>query len=288
MLAALTPADGADEAEFAALKGADNNDAQTRVDEPKDDRGPTPLERARAALAQSTAQPLSSGEVCTELVDVARENALPVGFFTNLIWRESRFDHEAISRAGAMGIAQFMPDVADKLNLDAFEPRDAIAASGRLLRELLGRFNNLGLVAAAYNAGPKRVFDWMRQKATLPKETRDYVSIITGRPVERWVGPKKAVVFDVPRQVPCHRSATFVAAADAERSDQQRKVAEEEKAERLAREREREREAAARAAAAKKKKGKHAIASTSRAKSAAPPAASTTSTTKPLKLAERR
>ena len=271
VLAALTTVDSVDEAESAALKSdADNNDALTRVDEPKDDKGPTPLERARAALAQSTATPLSDGEVCTELVDVARDNALPVGFFTNLIWRESRFDHEAISRAGAMGIAQFMPDVADKLKLDAFDARDALSASGRLLRELLGRFNNLGLVAAAYNAGPKRVFDWLRQKAPLPKETRDYVSIITGQPVEKWVGPKKAVVFDVPRQVPCHRSAQFAAIAGAERADQLRRVAEEEKAARLEKERKEREAAAARAAAAKnaKKKGKHAIATASSARPA--------------------
>jgi len=270
-LAALTSVDSVDEAESAALKNdTDNNDALTRVDEPKDDRGPTPLERARAALAQSTAAPLSDGEVCTELVDVARDNALPVGFLTNLIWRESRFDHEAISRAGAMGIAQFMPDVADKLKLDAFDARGALAASGRLLRELLGRFNNLGLVAAAYNAGPKRVFDWLRQKAPLPKETRDYVSIITGQPVEKWVGPKKAVVFDVPRQVPCHRSAQFAAIAGAKRADQLRRVAEEEKAARLEKERE---AAAARAAAEKnaKKKGKHTIATASSARSAPHP-----------------
>jgi soluble lytic murein transglycosylase-like protein len=89
---------------------------------------------ARAALAQSNAPALSNNEVCTRLIDVARANALPVGFFTNLIWRESKFDHEAISRAGAMGIAQFVPDVAEKLGFNAFDARDALPASGQLLR----------------------------------------------------------------------------------------------------------------------------------------------------------
>ena len=161
-------------------QNADERD-ETRTQTPNDDRGSTPLERARSALAQSNAPTLSNNEICSNLIDIARANALPVGFFTNLIWRESKFDHEAISRAGAMGIAQFMPDVAEKLGLDAFDARNALAASGRLLRTLLARFNNLGLVAAAYNAGPKRVFGWLRQRSTLPKETRDYVSIITGR-----------------------------------------------------------------------------------------------------------
>ncbi len=140
---------------------------------------------------------------------VAQANALPVGFFTNLIWRESNFDHFAISRVGAMGIAQFMPDVADRMGLgDAFDARDALPASGKLLRTLRARFNNLGLVAAAYNAGPKRVADWLDQRSELPKETRDYVAIVTGRPAEQWRGVKaKAVVLQrsAPRPMPPQR-----------------------------------------------------------------------------------
>jgi soluble lytic murein transglycosylase-like protein len=208
-------------------QNADERD-ETRTEAPNDNRAPTRLERARSALALSNAPTLSNNEVCSNLIDVARVNALPVGFFTNLIWRESKFDHEAISRAGAMGIAQFMPDVAEKLGLDAFDARNALPASGRLLRRLFARFNNLGLVAAAYNAGPKRVFDWLRQRSTLPKETRDYVNIVTGRPVDQWLGRKsKAIVFDVPRQVPCHRSAAFSAVEGAEHAAQLRKAAEE-------------------------------------------------------------
>src|SRR6266576_654393 len=80
--------------------------------ESKDPRVPTSLERARAALAESNAPALSNNEICTNLVAVAQANALPIGFFANLIWRESRFDREAISKVGAMGIAQFMPAVA--------------------------------------------------------------------------------------------------------------------------------------------------------------------------------
>jgi hypothetical protein len=193
-------------------------------------RKPTALERAKAALAESDAPALSDHEICTTLIKVAQANQLPVGFFTNLIWRESRFDHVAISRAGAMGIAQFMPAVADELRLDAFDPRDALPASGRLLRTLRARFGNLGLVAAAYNAGPKRVSDWLEQRSGLPKETRNYVNLITGQPAELWRNVKaKAVVFNVPRQVPCHRNAEFSEVEQAERMQQARKVAEEEK-----------------------------------------------------------
>jgi hypothetical protein len=247
------------------------------VDDMKDDKAPTQLERARAALAQSNAPALSNSEVCTRLVDVARANALPVGFFTNLIWRESKFDHEAISRAGAMGIAQFMPDVADKLGLNAFDPRDALPASGRLLSTLRARFNNLGLVAAAYNAGPKRVVDWLQQRAKLPKETRDYVSIITGRPIEQWLGKLKTVVFNIPRQVPCHQSMEFAEAEQAERAVQQARLAEEQKELERQKQLEKQRQAekqkqlekermAAKAQSAQRKKGRHGIATANRAK----------------------
>jgi hypothetical protein len=130
-----------------------------------------------------------------------------------------------------------MPDVADRLGLDAFDARDALPASGRLLRTLRARFGNLGLVAAAYNAGPKRVLDWQQQRAGLPRETRDYVSIVTGRPVEQWrEGKAKTVVFNVPRYVPCHRIAAFAAIEQAERTAQLRKLAEEQKAAETARE----------------------------------------------------
>jgi hypothetical protein len=191
---------------------------------------PSMLERARAALAESDAPAISSHEICTTLIEVAQANRLPIGFFTNLIWRESQFDHVAISRAGAMGIAQFMPDVADKLGLDAFDARDALPASGKLLRTLRTRFVNLGLVAAAYNAGPKRVADWLESRGGLPRETREYVNHVTGRPVEHWRELKsKTVVYRVPRQVPCHRTAEFSAIEQAERAEQAKKVAEEQK-----------------------------------------------------------
>ena len=207
-------------------------DTRDTIDAPKDTRTPTSLERARLALAESSAPALSHTELCSSLVDVAQANALPLGFFTNLIWQESRFDHEAISPVGAMGIAQFMPDTAERVGLDdAFDGREALPASAKLLRTLIDRFGNLGLAAAAYNAGPKRVSDWLAQRSGLPKETRDYVSAITGKPVEEWRGVKdKAVAFTVPRAVPCHRTAHFTAIEQSERMAQLQRVAEERRA----------------------------------------------------------
>jgi hypothetical protein len=249
-----------DLSEVDAFKDRTADDEQP-ADEPKD--APlTSLERARVALAESDAPVLSNREICTTLVKVAQANALPLGFFTNLIWRESNFDHDAISPVGAMGIAQFMPDTAERMGIgDAFDARDALPASGKLLRTLRARFGNLGLVAAAYNAGPKRVVDWLEQRSGLPKETRDYVNIITGRPAEHWRGKGRAVVYTVPRHVPCHRSEEFSSVAQNERLAQAAQVAEERRLEEQAREaarRQKEAERRQKEAARRNKKGKPA------------------------------
>ena len=84
----------------------------------------------------------------------AKTEGLPIAFFTKLIWRESSFRPTAVSPAGAQGVAQFMPGTASERGLvDPFDPASAIPASAKFLGELKRRFGNLGLAAAAYNAG---------------------------------------------------------------------------------------------------------------------------------------
>ncbi len=56
------------------------------------------------------------------------------------------------------------------------------------MAELARRFGNLGLAAAAYNAGPNALADWLAGKSVLPLETQDYVLAITGHDVEEWRG----------------------------------------------------------------------------------------------------
>ena len=127
-------------------------------------------------------------ELCSFAATVARSNNLPVPFFANLIWQESGFRVKVISRAGAQGIAQFMPRTAIEFGLlNPFDPLHALSASGNLLRQLYRNFGNLGLAAAAYNAGPQRVKDWINNGRLLPEETRIYVLRITSRPVEDWL-----------------------------------------------------------------------------------------------------
>jgi hypothetical protein len=131
----------------------------------------------------------SVDEICRTLAQAASDNELPEEFFTRLIWQESRFDPAAISPAGAQGIAQFMPQTAALRGLaDAFEPLAALRESASYLRELRTTFRgNLGLAAAAYNAGPGPVEAWLADRRRfLPAETQAYVRIVTGYAAEAW------------------------------------------------------------------------------------------------------
>jgi soluble lytic murein transglycosylase-like protein len=136
---------------------------------------------------------------------VARANNLSVTLFTNLIWLESSFSLTLVSRAGAQGIAQIMPRTAARYGLlNPFEPLHAMSVAGTLLRDLNHKFGNFGLAAAAYNAGPRRVSEWIAKRRALPKETRNFVLRITGRSVEDWMD---ALADDeapsVPAKAPC-------------------------------------------------------------------------------------
>jgi hypothetical protein len=156
--------------------------------------------------------------VCDALVASAQANGLPVAFFSNLIWQESRFHPNAVSRAGALGIAQFMPQTAAAVGLEnPLDPAQALPASARLLANLNREFGNLGLAAAAYNAGGKRVSDWLAKGTMLPKETRNYVLTITGRAVEQWSpSSPQNNTFTLARKMPCRDVESFATAATNE------------------------------------------------------------------------
>jgi Transglycosylase SLT domain len=132
-------------------------------------------------------QPTALDNLCNTLLTSAQDNDLPVPFFANLLWQESRLRVDDISKKGAQGIAQFMPKTAVETGLaNPFDPMQAIPASARFLQRLRLQFGNLGFVAAAYNAGAHRVIEWLERRANLPRETRDYVVRVTGLSVEAW------------------------------------------------------------------------------------------------------
>ncbi len=142
-------------------------------------------------------------DVCERIEGAAQEWNLPPAFFARLIWKESRFDPNAVSPKGASGIAQFMPGTARMRGLDdPFDPRSAIPASAHYLSDLRDEFGNLGLAAAAYNAGPNRVRKWRAGRSGLPYETRDFVLTITGVEAVAWNAPETPdAVFELDREL---------------------------------------------------------------------------------------
>ncbi len=131
--------------------------------------------------------PVTIGRICNLIETHAVREQLPVDFFARLIWKESRFDPNAVSPVGAEGIAQFMPGTAAMRGLrNSFDIEQAIPASARYLGELKTGFGNLGLAAAAYNAGENRVSRWLSSGGFLPMETENYVLDIMGEPVDKF------------------------------------------------------------------------------------------------------
>jgi hypothetical protein len=139
----------------------------------------------------------AQGALCLMVESAARANSLPVGFFARVIWQESHFQAQAVgplTHTGqrARGIAQFMPNTARERGLlDPFNPVQALPKAAEFLAELRRQFGNLGLAAAAYNAGPGRVREWLAGTGGMPAETRNYVVAITGRALEDWAATRE-------------------------------------------------------------------------------------------------
>jgi soluble lytic murein transglycosylase-like protein len=97
-----------------------------------------------------------------------------------LVWQESRWNPQAVSPKGAMGLAQLMPGTARDLGVNPADPLQNLVGGARYLRQLLDQFDgNVEKALAAYNAGPARV----RSAGGVPAiaETRAYVSSIVRR-----------------------------------------------------------------------------------------------------------
>ena len=106
-----------------------------------------------------------------------------------------------------------MPKTASWRGLiDPYEPQQALRESASFLRDLRAQFGNWGLAAAAYNAGPKRVEDWLNGRGTLPAETTSYVDVITGLSVDEWTRASGPVDFAARESNPCSNIAVNIAA----------------------------------------------------------------------------
>lgn len=127
-------------------------------------------------------------DTCQLIKTVTARHGLDTGFFTRLIWQESRFDPFAKSHADAMGIAQFIRSTAAQRGLeDPYNPADALEHSAQYLAEMERRYGNIGLAAIGYNGGERRAEGLLAGTGGLAQETIEYVRIITGADHQSWV-----------------------------------------------------------------------------------------------------
>ncbi len=115
-----------------------------------------------------------------KIAELARRFDLSPSLLEAVVWQESRWRENAVSHAGARGLAQLMPGTARYLGVDPDDPLQNLEGGARYLREQLDRFDgDLEKALAAYNAGPGRVI----KAGGIPniRETRQYVAAIMGR-----------------------------------------------------------------------------------------------------------
>jgi len=87
----------------------------------------------------------------------AAAHNIPASLLAALIQHESGFNPNALSSAGAEGIAQFMPTTASGMGVNPFDPTSAINGAASLLSAYSARFGSYADALAAYNAGPTAV-----------------------------------------------------------------------------------------------------------------------------------
>lgn len=118
------------------------------------------------------------GEYLEPAKIAARRNGVPEDLFVRLVQQESGWNIKAVSHKGATGLAQLMPETADRLGVDETDPLENLDGGARYLRMMYDRFGDWRLALAAYNAGPEAV----EKYGGVPPydETTNYVAAILG------------------------------------------------------------------------------------------------------------
>jgi soluble lytic murein transglycosylase-like protein len=146
---------------------------------------PTPALRRSAASARGPSTGLAAA-----IADAARSTDLSAALISAIAWRESNFSPSAVSRAGALGEMQLLPQTARRLGVDPRVTRQNVAGGAAYVRALLRRYDgDLVKTLAAYNAGPKAVD---RYGGVPPfKETQAYVAAVLERLSQESLGQDK-------------------------------------------------------------------------------------------------
>lgn len=110
--------------------------------------------------------------------DAARQHGVPEALFLRLVHQESRWNPQAVSNKGAIGLGQLMPATAATLGVDPRNPAQNLDGAARYLRRQYDAFGTWRLALAAYNAGPEavRTFDGVPPY----RETQNYILAILG------------------------------------------------------------------------------------------------------------
>jgi len=118
------------------------------------------------------------GQYLDQAKAVARKHGVPEDLFLRLVQQESGWNPAAKSNAGALGLAQLMPETARRLGVDPLDPAENLDGGARYLRQQYDRFRSWRLALAAYNAGPDAV---VKYDGIPPfQETKGYVNAILG------------------------------------------------------------------------------------------------------------
>lgn len=113
------------------------------------------------------------------LRELERQHGLPPGLLAVQQQAESDFNPNAVSKAGAQGIAQFMPATAQEYGIDPFDPMQAAPAQAKMMAGLLSKYGgDVPKALAGYNWGQGNVDRKGMDNA--PEETRNYISRIVG------------------------------------------------------------------------------------------------------------
>ncbi len=118
----------------------------------------------------------------SHVAEGANRFGIPEAWIWAVMRVESGGSPTAISRAGAMGLMQIMPDTwaqlraRHRLGPDPFDPRDNILAGAAYLRAMYDRYGNVTAMLAAYNAGPGRYDQYLSRGRPLPAETHAYLT----------------------------------------------------------------------------------------------------------------
>lgn len=119
------------------------------------------------------------------ITEAAKRNGVDPDLMLALVWTESSFQPDAVSPAGAIGLAQLMPGTARSLRVDPRDPAQNLDGSTRMMAGLIEQFGRVDHALAAYNVGPNGLTKGLAEGRTPGKGYAEAVAAkyrtITGR-----------------------------------------------------------------------------------------------------------